>query len=68
MHESEICVIEWVNEHCLITGSLDGHIKMWHFKSCSDISLHWKICINMTPLTIRVQGDIYILDNGGNII
>ncbi|CAK83745.1 unnamed protein product (macronuclear) [Paramecium tetraurelia] len=68
-HSSEICIIRWIQENCVGSCSLDGEIKLWNFKSLTDLSLHWQFNIKCTPLHMKIiQNVFYLLDCNGNLI
>ena len=39
-HDTDICIVEWLNDYLILTCSLDGVVKIWHFKSFVDISIY----------------------------
>ena len=69
MHKSEICIIKWVKDNSVISCSLDGEIKLWHFKQFTDLSLHWQYNIQCAPLYLKFNElTLHILDSKGNLI
>ncbi|CAD8097954.1 unnamed protein product [Paramecium primaurelia] len=69
LHQSEICIIKWIQDNCVGSCSLDGEIKLWNFKSLTDLSLHWQFNIKCTPLyMIIMQNIFYLFDCNGNLI
>jgi chromosome transmission fidelity protein 4 len=42
---------------------------MWHFKSYTDLSLHWSFDIKSTPLFLRTnETTLFVLDSSCNLI